>query len=115
MFVNRLSNNVPKLSTILCSAGMMVPWLLPNSAVGHSSVTVKGYSNWKSDKAKSVEEAFKNAEFNCDGYNGTLSINSWATSTKTQTGEKSYKTWAKGICYLPPHEHEKSTNSGFGS
>lgn len=117
MIANWLPNNVPKLSTILCSAGMIVPWLIPNSAVGHSSVPVRGYSNWKSDKDKTVEEAFHNAEFNCDAYNGSLSINSWWTSTRTNktTGVKRYKTWAKGTCDLPPHKHPQATNAGLGS
>ena len=42
MFVNWLSYNVPKLSTILCSAGMMVPCVLPSRAVAHD-VTEDAY------------------------------------------------------------------------
>ena len=44
MIANWLPNNVPKLSTILYSAGMMVPWLLPNRAVGHELWIERSYS-----------------------------------------------------------------------
>ena len=35
MIANWLSNNMSKFSRILCSAGMMVPWMLPERAVAH--------------------------------------------------------------------------------
>ena len=45
MIASWLSNNVPKLSTILCSAGMMVPWLLPNRVMADAMWVVQSVSS----------------------------------------------------------------------
>ncbi len=41
MIANWLSNNMSKIGRIVCSAGMMVPWLLPSSAM---ACTIHYYS-----------------------------------------------------------------------
>lgn len=51
MFVNWLSNNVSRFSTILCAAGMMVPWLFPNRAKAHDMSVMESVSSSASNYA----------------------------------------------------------------
>ena len=57
MLANWLFKDVPKFSTILCSAGMMVPWVIPDSAVAHD-VTEDAYQETECEY-DTIDEAVK--------------------------------------------------------
>ncbi len=111
MIVNWLSDNVPKLSTILCSAGMMVPWLLPNRAVAHDLFRIVefGVFTGSHDTQTEARNALKEkADKNCyDSLGGAAYGMDVRMSVNKKTGKVS---WATGDvdCSVPIRHYHRS-------
>ena len=120
MIANWLPNNVPKLSTILYSAGLMVPWLLPDRAAAHDYEYKYPYSETDCvfpNQSQAEGTALRAIRKECSGDGGTLVNNrAWGGMcqvTNPETGQIQYKYWgaAQGTCKIPvgPHTHDKVT------
>ena len=114
MFVNWLPNNVPKLSTVLCSAGMMVPWLLPNRAVAHDQYRTEnwsvetGYSTSRSGAQSDLANELSQATNDCRGRGGDqLSVSNTRINEDSFILFSLYYGEGDVECRIPEsHEHE---------
>ena len=113
MIANWLSKNVSKFNTILCSAGMMVPWL-PNSAVA-DLIYVTGYSDKHDTGSAALTRATNQANTKCKKKNGDPGILVYGKITKHNPGKSNeyYTAKARIKCWIP--DLVLAGNGGDGS
>ncbi len=114
MLAKWLSNDVPKFSTILCSAGMMVPWLLIDRAAAHDFDNKEydvGTDCVFPNRLQAEGSALRRLRDICSQAGGTLTSNrAWngqCLKKNPETGKNEYKYWGAGWgrCKIPAGQH----------